>query len=108
MAASSLDRDPRPMTLGREVGSLLEVVSKIAALVGALAYICGLFVVQTYLQRFGANTLGFFAPQYVAAGIWVVAYLGYFGLLGFVAVAVMKTGAIDEIREELLGYKVPD
>src|SRR6476661_1439243 len=70
----------------QRIGPALELLPKIAGL-GGVAYICGLIVVQSHLQRFGVNRLGFFAPLYIAAGLWSFAFLFYcvgFGLLGFV------------------------
>jgi hypothetical protein len=42
-------------------------------------------VLHTHLQRYGVNPLGFFAPQYIAAGAWAVVFFAYFGVFGFVA-----------------------
>jgi hypothetical protein len=68
---------PAPRADRASLKSFLEMGSKVAAAIGALAYGCGLVVLHLYLQKYGVNTLGFFAPQYVAAGLWAVTFVGY-------------------------------
>jgi hypothetical protein len=71
--------DPKP-AWQQQLDYVSGFIPKLAA-VGGLAYICGLIVVQVHLQRFGVNSLGFFAPQYIAAGMWALGFFG--GLAGF-------------------------
>jgi hypothetical protein len=72
---SSESRPPKPARWA-EVASYLETAPKVAVTAGAVAYLCGMIVVGTHLSRYGASTLGFFAPQYIAAGIWSLLFLG--------------------------------
>jgi len=43
----------------------------LAALLAGAAYFTGLIVVNLHLRQFGVGILGFFAQEYVTAGIWV-------------------------------------
>jgi hypothetical protein len=43
----------------------------LAVLLTGAAYFAGLVVVNLHLRQYGVSILGFFAQEYVTAGIWV-------------------------------------
>jgi hypothetical protein len=52
-----------------DLSKTLEVATRAAVLLGGLAYFTGLVVVNLHLAQYGVNLLGFFAHQYVTAGL---------------------------------------
>lgn len=63
LAASSRD-------WGSRLPSALEVSTRAGVLVSGLTYIIGLLIVSIHLSTYGALPLGFFAQQYITAGVW--------------------------------------